>query len=117
MVIGTRSETFRVLARPSPMVLARPVSRIRDPRAMPAPNSRMVPRSIREAWLQLRVNCRLGQSTGSTNSRPAAMMKLPMNRKMVESATLPKTSSALATFRITHRHSPTTPVMGWGWPR
>jgi hypothetical protein len=45
------------------------------------------------------------------------MMKLPMNRKMVESATLPNTSSALATFRITHRHNPTSPVTGWGWPR
>jgi hypothetical protein len=43
-----------------------------------------------------------------------AMMKLPMNSRMVESNTLPNTSSALATFRITHRHSPTSPVTGIG---
>jgi hypothetical protein len=58
MVIETRLETFRVLARPSPRVLARPVSYIREPRAMPAPKSRMVPQSIRDAWFQLRVNWR-----------------------------------------------------------
>ena len=43
MVIETRLETFRALAGPSPIVLARPVSRISEPRAMPAPKRRIVP--------------------------------------------------------------------------
>ena len=94
IVIETRLETCRVLARP--------VSRISPPRAMPAPNRRIVPQSIREAWFQLRVNWRRPQSTGSTNSRPAA-----------RAATTPSSSQRSVrlsySFESSPRKRPTSP--------
>jgi hypothetical protein len=82
----------------------------------------MKPNAAMIRQVELPTQRRARMLNAKRRSRPwtsiaSAMMKLPMNRKMVESATLPKTSSAPATFRITHRHSPMIPVTGIGMAR
>jgi hypothetical protein len=71
-------------------------------------------KAIMMRWVELPTQRSARMLNAKRRSRPwtsmaSAMMKLPMNSRMVESNTLPNTSSALATFRITHRHNPTTP--------
>ena len=80
-------DTFSVSDRPSPIFLASPVFDIRLPSAIPEPNSRIVPQSIRAASFQFRVKRRSGQESGRTNSRPAASTATtPSSRKELTSA-------------------------------
>ena len=79
----------------------------------------MKPKAIMMRWVELPTQRSARMLNAKRRSRPwtsmaSAMMKLPMNSRMVESNTLPNTSSALATSRTTHRHNPTTPVIGIG---
>ena len=71
IVIATLLPRPRASLTDVPMVSARPVYEISDPKMMPQPNRTIVPQSILAASLQRRVNSRSFQSVGSRKSSAA----------------------------------------------